>query len=930
MQAVVGIIALIGSLVVAVPASAVSGAPVAASSASSLTEAATVDSGLVKAAAVVGFNPENIISDALFYDGNAMSAAEIQSFLDSKIGRCENGKCLNVLTASISSRDAWYSQATGDLVCSALQGGTMRVSELIYRVQVACGISAKVILVTLQKEQGLTTSSAPSDWNLRAAMGASCPDTEPCDPAYSGVGPQIVQGVRQLKIYKAGKFAKQPGVNFIGYNPNSACGGTNINIQNYATAALYNYTPYQPNAAALAAGWGLGDGCSSYGNRNFYNYYTSWFGSPTVAVTGSILNYWNAQGGAAGRLGAAIAQQTSDPVAGGGVIQRFQNGVIISAGGVVSHHMYNSLIYQHWVTWGAQGGALGWPTQAENCALRAGQCFTVYTGGILGWTASTGVQSVGGVAWAAYKAAGGPTSELGIPVAPAKWVSAAAGGGDVNALSGGTVYTSTKGSAAALTALSLIRAQYEQLGGPAGALGWPTARETCDANGCRVQFDAGLLGWTSGAGVYRLDDEIFRSYKSAGGIGGSYGVPTGPAAVPAAATGITRSGIVQNFVKGVAYRGDGSAAAIFPAGDTLLTAYVAAGGPTGRLGWPRAAQVCAAAGCLLDLDNGMIARTPSAGVQEVAPASAALVRTYGGPTKELGLPRAAAVNSTARGGGYTQAFTGGLVTHTTAGQDAFLTNASLIRAHWATWGSQSGTLGWPVAPETCTKGTCFADFTNGTLGWTAQTGVQSMTATRYAAYLKGGGRAAFGVPTGPERFAAGGSMQDFALAIAYTAPKATTLQMRNSLIHRTYQQSGGPSGRFGWPTSFESCAGGGCLTTFERGVMGWSGSAGVVAATPKAGSPTGSAQRSTSPQGTGGWVVPLSGGAAYVTPAAGLAEYYSDSVIHRKYVASGGPTGALGWPTDVERCSASSCVATFEGGQITWTAKTGAVVVPRG
>ncbi|WP_454157862.1 hypothetical protein [Microbacterium lacticum] len=279
LQAVVGIIALIGSLVVAVPASAVSGAPGAVSSASSLTEAATVDSGFVKAAAVVGFNPENIISDALFYDGNAMSAAEIQSFLDSKIGRCENGKCLNVLTASISSRDAWYSQATGDLVCSALQGGTMRVSELIYRVQVACGISAKVILVTLQKEQGLTTSSAPSDWNLRAAMGASCPDTEPCDPAYSGVGPQIVQGVRQLKIYKAGRFAKQPGVNFIGYNPNSACGGTNINIQNYATAALYNYTPYQPNAAALAAGWGLGDGCSSYGNRNFYNYYTSWFGS---------------------------------------------------------------------------------------------------------------------------------------------------------------------------------------------------------------------------------------------------------------------------------------------------------------------------------------------------------------------------------------------------------------------------------------------------------------------------------------------------------------------------------------------------------------------------------------------------------------------------------------------------------------------------
>ncbi|EPD86739.1 hypothetical protein E5344_01310 [Microbacterium laevaniformans] len=269
--AVAATAALIGSLVLAAPAAAV---PTAAP--------AAVDTGIVQTAAVAGFNPENIISDALFYDGNAMSSAEIQAFLDAKIGSCSNGKCLNVLNVSISSRDAWYSAVTGDLVCSSLQGGTMRTSELIYRVQVACGISAKAILVTLQKEQGLTTSSAPSDWNLQAAMGASCPDTSPCDPAYSGVGPQIVQGVRQLKIYKAGRFGKQPGVNFIGYSPNAACGGTNLNIQNYATAALYNYTPYQPNAASLAAGWGLGDGCSSYGNRNFFNYYTSWFGATQV------------------------------------------------------------------------------------------------------------------------------------------------------------------------------------------------------------------------------------------------------------------------------------------------------------------------------------------------------------------------------------------------------------------------------------------------------------------------------------------------------------------------------------------------------------------------------------------------------------------------------------------------------------------------
>ncbi len=287
--AILASLALIASLFVAAPAVAAepvsASAPAAAAALDAAASAPDVSAGIVKAAPVVGFDPENIISDALFYDGAAMTAAEIQSFLDSKIGRCENGKCLNVINASISDKAEWVSQTTGQLVCSAIKGGTMKVSELIYRMQTACGISAKVILVTLQKEQGLVTSTAPSDWNLQAAMGASCPDTAPCDPSFKGVGPQIFKGTQQLKTYKATRFARQPGVHFIGWSPNSACGGTNLNIRNYATAALYNYTPYQPNKAALNAGYGIGDGCSSYGNRNFYNYYTQWFGSTQGADT---------------------------------------------------------------------------------------------------------------------------------------------------------------------------------------------------------------------------------------------------------------------------------------------------------------------------------------------------------------------------------------------------------------------------------------------------------------------------------------------------------------------------------------------------------------------------------------------------------------------------------------------------------------------
>ena len=240
----------------------------------------TVTAESASALSAADFDPGNIISDANFYDAQAMSSAEIQGFLDAKIGTCFNGQCLNVLTVPVDNQAAWVSSRTGNLVCSAFSGGNLRVSELIYRVQVACGISAKVILVTLQKEQSLTTSQAPSSWALTSAMGMACPDTAPCDSAYSGLARQIISGVGQLKNYKAGRFARQPGVQYVQYNPNASCGGTNVNVRNYATAALYNYTPYQPNPAALANIGGLGNSCSSYGNRNFWAYYSNWFGSP--------------------------------------------------------------------------------------------------------------------------------------------------------------------------------------------------------------------------------------------------------------------------------------------------------------------------------------------------------------------------------------------------------------------------------------------------------------------------------------------------------------------------------------------------------------------------------------------------------------------------------------------------------------------------
>ncbi len=233
------------------------------------------------------FDPSNIISDQNFYDSNAMSQAQIQAFLDGKEPSCGNSNCLRLVRTTSTSRAA-------DQMCAAYAGaGSETTAAIIFKVQQACGISAKVLLVTLEKEQGLITATAPSASKLDRAMGYACPDNTAtpgwCDPTYGGLYNQLYRAAWQFK-----RYGNPPGTsNFftwfpvgspapVQYNPAASCGAPVITIKNKATAALYYYTPYQPNPAALANLYGTGDSCSAYGNRNFWVFYNQWFGPTTV------------------------------------------------------------------------------------------------------------------------------------------------------------------------------------------------------------------------------------------------------------------------------------------------------------------------------------------------------------------------------------------------------------------------------------------------------------------------------------------------------------------------------------------------------------------------------------------------------------------------------------------------------------------------
>lgn len=232
------------------------------------------------AANAAQFDPGNIISDATMYNGSALTADQVQSFLAQREGACSS-TCManyrqNTPTMAANTRCAAYSGSASE-----------RASDIITRVGQACNISQKSLIVLIEKEQSLISAVNPTLSRYNYATGFGCPDTAPCDPAVGGFFYQVYYAAKQFQTYRQTptQWNYQAGrVNQVLFHPDAArCGSAPVFIQNRATAGLYIYTPYQPNAAAMRNLYGSGDSCSSYGNRNFWRIFTDWFGSPTAA-----------------------------------------------------------------------------------------------------------------------------------------------------------------------------------------------------------------------------------------------------------------------------------------------------------------------------------------------------------------------------------------------------------------------------------------------------------------------------------------------------------------------------------------------------------------------------------------------------------------------------------------------------------------------
>ena len=245
-----------------------------------------------QAVSLADFRPGNIISDYTMSNYTTMSVADIDAFLHA------HGSCNDRDT----SKASWYPNLhyhikDGHFVCLAdevftdgIEYGdlvpagakTRTAAQIIYDVAQEWKINPQVLLVLLEKEQGLISDSWPNSIQYRSATGFGCPDTAPCNEVYYGFYNQLDNAASLFRTVLDGGWTNYPlGDNYIAYSPNAACGGSIVNIENLATSSLYRYTPYQPNAAALAAGYGTVT-CGAYGNRNFFLFFTNWFGDPTI------------------------------------------------------------------------------------------------------------------------------------------------------------------------------------------------------------------------------------------------------------------------------------------------------------------------------------------------------------------------------------------------------------------------------------------------------------------------------------------------------------------------------------------------------------------------------------------------------------------------------------------------------------------------
>jgi uncharacterized protein with LGFP repeats len=819
------------------------------------------------------FDAGNIISDAVFFDGRAVDAAGIQDFLRSKRSSycpdpaVDSSPCLSDFRMNTTNR-------APDSLCAGYQGAAGETAAtIIAKVAVSCRVNPRVLLVLLQKEMGFVTSSNPTAKMYTRAAGYGCPDngTGTCDPSYEGLQNQLYRSGWQYQKYAAtpASYSYRAGRNnVIQWDVPRTCGTSTVYIQNQATAGLYNYTPYRPNQAALNAGYGSGDDCSAYGNRNFWLYFTDWFGSTQHATGGAVVVRANApdtrgligastgnvicglkdggcfqpfQGGAIYWSPATGAQIVRGPIHGrwagmqwetgrlgyptgeqicglkdGGCFQDFQRGAMYWTSTTGAQPVLGS-IQKKWASTQWETGYLGYPTGGETCGLTGKGCAQQFQGGRIYWSPDSGSHiMVSGPIWNAWKGGGYERSSLGYPTG--EQVCGLRDGGCFQDFQRGAVYWSSGTGARSVG--GAIRVKWASTTWETGYLGYPTTASTCGltGGGCYQQFQGGRVYWSSPTGAHAMvmSGAIWQSWEALGREKG-LGYPTGDQRC-----GLADSGCTQSFQGGAVYS-SASTPAVVVGGANRVT-YAALGAQAGPLGYPTAASTCGltGSGCSQQFQRGRIVWSPVTGAHAVLPGAVADLWTARGAQDGLGYPtdelRCGLADS-----GCTQSFQGGAV-YSSASTPAGVVGGA-IRGRYAALDAQAGPLGYPTGASTCglANDGCSQQFQGGRVYWSPASGAYAtVNGPVFDLWKSRGNEQGLGYPTGDQRcgLVDDGCSQPFQKGAVY-ASASTPATVVGGAIRGTYEALRAQASPLGYPTGGSMCglAGNGCRQVFQGGAV---------------------------------------------------------------------------------------------------------------
>jgi hypothetical protein len=167
-----------------------------------------------------GFDRNRVMSNAAFTDHEAMTAEEIQAFLE----------------------ETPYGNRS---VLAGLTTDGVPASQAIWDAAQQNRINPLVILVRAQMEQSLIGKTTASQRTLDRAFGCGCPDDESCSPQFRGFGKQVACLGAKMRSYL--DDLRDGGSTIAGWKVGQAKKTLDplwVTPFNKATAALYTYTPW--------------------------------------------------------------------------------------------------------------------------------------------------------------------------------------------------------------------------------------------------------------------------------------------------------------------------------------------------------------------------------------------------------------------------------------------------------------------------------------------------------------------------------------------------------------------------------------------------------------------------------------------------------------------------------------------------------------